>query len=168
MLKLNQVINMTKNQTIVLKINDNVKADVIKYYQDKIRSKTPPYAVFQAQDGDTVVTLYESSKLMFQGPNADLDAKLWGDIKEHKDKVEQNINDYYFTSSIGSDEVGTGDFFGPVIVTAAFVSKDQIKHLESLGINDSKLITDDFIIKVVPKLLNIIPSETIILNNLDY
>lgn len=42
------------------------------------------------------------------------------------------------TSSIGSDEVGTGDFFGPIVVTATFVSKENIDFLTELGVRDSK------------------------------
>ena len=56
-------------------------------------------------------------------------------------------DDLYYTSSIGSDEVGTGDYFGPIVVTACFVLKNDIKELEKLGVNDSKKITDEKNIK---------------------
>ena len=38
-----------------------------EYFEDKKRPKTPPYAVFQADEADTVVTLYNSGKAVFQG-----------------------------------------------------------------------------------------------------
>ena len=38
---------------------------MIEYYSDK-REKIPPYAIFQAEEEDTVITLYESGKAMFQ------------------------------------------------------------------------------------------------------
>jgi ribonuclease HIII len=53
--------------TIVFKVSDNVKEKMIKYYNDKKRDKTPPYAIFQAEEADTIITLYESGKAMFQG-----------------------------------------------------------------------------------------------------
>ena len=71
--------------TITLKISDNTKEKMIEYFQDKKRPKTPPYAVFQADEADTVVTLYESGKVVFQGISADIDAALWK-------QMEQNLN----------------------------------------------------------------------------
>ena len=71
--------------TITLKISENTKEKMIEYFQDKKRVKTPPYAVFQADEADTVVTLYESGKVVFQGISADIDAALWK-------QMEQNLN----------------------------------------------------------------------------
>ena len=51
--------------TIVFKISDNIKPKMIKYYEDLKRDKTPPYAIFQAEEGGTIITLYESGKVMF-------------------------------------------------------------------------------------------------------
>ena len=50
---------------------------MINHYAFMMRDKTPPYAVFQAQDADTIITLYESGKAMFQGISADIDANIW-------------------------------------------------------------------------------------------
>ena len=41
--------------TIVFKVSDNVKEKMIKYYQDLRRDKTPPYAIFQAMEADTII-----------------------------------------------------------------------------------------------------------------
>ena len=71
--------------TITLKISENTKQKMVEYFEDKKREKTPPYAVFQADEADTVVTLYESGKAVFQGISADIDAAMWK-------TVEQNLN----------------------------------------------------------------------------
>ena len=68
---------MKKQKTIVYKISDNTMNEMKEYFEDKKRLKTPPYAVFQADEADTVVTLYESGKVMFQGISADIDAAMW-------------------------------------------------------------------------------------------
>ena len=52
--------------TITLKVSENTKQKMLEYFEDKKRSKTPPYALFQADEADTVVTLYESGKVVFQ------------------------------------------------------------------------------------------------------
>ena len=53
--------------TIVFKISDNLKNMVIKYYEKYIPLKTPPYAVFQVKNYDTVndKLLNESEVLTF-------------------------------------------------------------------------------------------------------
>ena len=61
-------------KTITLKVSDNTREKMKEYFEDKKRIKTPPYAVFQADEADTVVTLYESGKVVFQGISADIDA----------------------------------------------------------------------------------------------
>jgi ribonuclease HIII len=169
--------------TISFKISDNTKEKLIKFFEDKKREKTPQYAVFQADSEDTVVTLYESGKVVFQGVSADVDANMWKEmeihlnpnvkIEESKDKTkdkEKEVKDtrYYNHSAIGSDEVGTGDYFGPIVVTASFVKKEDIPFLEGLGVMDSKRLTDDKILAIVPEIIKKIPYESIILSNKEY
>lgn len=169
--------------TIVFKISDNIKPKVINYYKDLRKEKTPPYAVFQAQEADTVITLYESGKLMFQGISADIDANIWIDMekrlnnrtitingKEKKEKKETKKENILIENkpAIGSDEVGTGDYFGPIVVTAAYVSKENQNMLYDLGVRDSKKLTDENIKKIAPTLIEKIPHSTIIFDNESY
>ena len=66
-----------KNQTIVFKISDNLREQVIDFYKDRFIENNPPYSVFQVRDYDCIITLYESGKLMFQGLGADIEASYW-------------------------------------------------------------------------------------------
>ena len=152
---------------VVIKVDDETKNKMIEYYKDKVREKTPPYAVFQAQEEDTIITLYESGKVMFQGTSAFVDANMWKAIKEN-DEEDEDQNDYMNISSVGSDEVGTGDYFGPIVVTSTYVKKDDIDFLKSLGCTDSKKITDDKIKKIAPEIIKRIKYKSIILKNEEY
>ena len=168
--------------TIVFKASANVQKKMIEYYKDSRREKTPPYAVFQAMEADTIITLYESGKVMFQGISADIDANIWIDMekklnnrtidiaenKKKQEKYKEELNYYYSMSTIGSDEVGTGDYFGPIVVTASFVDKEKINFINDLGVKDSKKLTDDKILKIAPLLMKEIPYVTFTLNNADY
>lgn len=170
--------------TISFKVSDKTKEKLIAFYEDLRRDKTPQYAVFQAQDGDTVVTLYESGKIVFQGRDADLASDIWvatekmnnknveinnSDKKDKKDKKEIIVDPkIYNSTSIGSDEVGTGDYFGPIVVTAALVKKEDIPFLEELGVKDSKKMDDNKILEIVPKILKRITYSSIILTNKEY
>ena len=172
--------------TITLKISENTKQKMIEYFEDKKRPKTPDYAIFQADEADTVVTLYNSGKVIFQGRSADIDANMWKEMERHlnptkkvemtnsedkkkKEKVKEFVDPkIYYANTIGSDEVGTGDYFGPIVVTATYVTKDDIPFLEELGVKDSKKLTDDKILEIVPKIIKKIPYECIILSNKEY
>lgn len=170
--------------TISFKVSENTRQEMVTYFKDKKRPKTPPYAVFQADEEDTVVTLYESGKVVFQGISADIDAAIWKQREKHLNplvKIEEKNSEQkkekkeviidpkiYHSSSIGSDEVGTGDYFGPIVVTAAYVSKENIPFLENLGVKDSKKLSDEKIMEVVPSIIKKIPYESIVLSNQDY
>ena len=152
---------------IVIKVDEETKNKMIEYYKDKIREKTPPYAIFQAQEEDTIITLYNSGKCMFQGTSAFVDANMWKALKEN-DEEDTNKIDYLNTPSVGSDEVGTGDYFGPIVVTASLVKKEDIEFLKKLGCTDSKKITDDKIKKIAPEIIKKIKYKSIILSNEEY
>ena len=173
--------------TITLKVSDNTKKEMIEFFEDFKREKTPPYAHFQADDADTVVTLYESGKAVFQGVSADISARMWAERERHlnptkklemtnseekkkdKDKKEIIVDPkIYYANTIGSDEVGTGDYFGPIVVTGAFVSKENIPFLEELGVKDSKKMDDNKILEIVPQIIKKIPYSSMILTNKEY
>lgn len=157
---------------IVIKVNDEIKEKMIEYYKDKKRDKDIPYVIFQAQEEDTVITLYESGKVMFQGKSADVDAAMWGvaleNTKEKQEERKKADTKYYNCNSVGSDEVGTGDYFGPIVVTATYVRKEDIPFLEQLGVGDSKKIDDAKILKMAPEIAKKVKYRSVILSNPEY
>ena len=169
-------------KTITLKVSENTMNKMNEYFEDKKRIKTPPYAVFQADEADTVVTLYQSGKAVFQGISADIDANLWSQMEKKLNpnkKVDMKVasnekketkknSKVYYANTIGSDEVGTGDYFGPIVVTASYVTKENIPFLESLGVKDSKKLTDEQILKITPQIIKKIPYYTMTLSNKEY
>ena len=172
---------MGKTITKVIRVDNDTKKLMNEFYKDMKRDKTPPYAVFQADTGDTIVTLYESGKAMFQGVSADIESGMWESIRKDKDNIdyfmdtkdtkikkEEQVDIPSDIASVGSDEVGTGDYYGPIVVTASFVSKDNIPFLTELGVRDSKKLSDEQILKIVPKIIKKIPYKTIMLSNKEY
>ena len=169
--------------TITVKTSEKTKEMMKEYYEDLKREKTPPYAVFQAVDGDTVVTLYESGKCVFQGKDADLASDYWVETEkinsgnvtvtnsENKPKKEKNkitTSKYMNVNSVGSDEVGTGDYFGPIVVTASYVKREDVSYLKELGCTDSKKLTDEKILEIAPVIAKKIKYTSLILSNSDY
>lgn len=155
---------------IVIKVDDEVKKKMIEYYKDKTRDKKIPYVIFQAEEEDTVITMYESGKVMFQGKSADVDASMWeitlaNTNNQEKSKAEEK---FYYCNSVGSDEVGTGDYFGPIVVTASYVKIEDIDFIKKLGVLDSKKMDDEKILKIAPQLAKTIKYRSVILNNKEY
>lgn len=171
-----------KNKTItkVIRVDNETKKLMNDFYRDMKRDKTPPYAIFQADTGDTIVTLYESGKAMFQGVSADIEAGMWESIGKDKENIDYFIDREEVKekkeettipmdiSSVGSDEVGTGDYYGPIVVTASYVNKEDIPFLTELGVKDSKKLSDEQILKIVPKIIKRIKYKTIMLSNKEY
>jgi len=172
--------------TIVFKTSENLRKDIIEFYQDRTVDKKPPYSVFQVKDYDCVITLYESGKIMFQGIGADIEASFWieqeriknnrnvsqeiaKDMKKKEDKLN-DLNDtrFKYISTIGSDEVGTGDYFGPIVVTASYVDIKNKFKIEELGIKDSKKLTDEKIRQIAPELIKTVPHVSYILTPKEY
>ena len=56
--------------------------------------------LLQADDNDTVITMYTSGKVMFQGVSADVDAMMWQEMmgvskeekKEKKEEQDQKVS----------------------------------------------------------------------------
>ncbi len=175
---------MEKNKVISFKVSKKTQDMMTEELNWCMRDKTPQYAKWQAKDGDTVITLYDSGKVVFQGKDADLASDFWitteklssgnvsvknSEVKSKKSSIPKYVNPkIYYSDSIGSDEVGTGDYFGPIVVTAAYVPKDSIEFLEELGVKDSKKLTDPQILELVPKFIKNIEYESMILTNKEY
>lgn len=120
------------------------------------KRKTPPYALFQYKTSECNITAYASGKVVFQGKEAAFYSN------ETSTKTNKSYPEY------GSDEVGTGDYFGPVVVCAVQVLEKDLDLLHSLNIQDSKQLNDDKIEKIAPVLIENLIFSSLILNNEKY
>lgn len=119
-------------------------------------NKKNPYLVFQVKTLDNVqVTCYKSKEiytLMFSGDRNKIidEALIFIDNPVVID--EKTINKDFLDNSyqIGTDEVGVGDFFGPLVVAATYVTPENLNLIEKLGIKDSKKLTDTKILEIGP------------------
>lgn len=163
----------------VIKVDMTIISKMKEHYVKQIVDKTPQGAVFSAKTTGCTITAYKSGKVLFQGSGAGVEAAKWG--TEHKSESKKNVQTRIQISSpytppanistlsvIGSDEVGTGDFFGPITVVSAYVKKEQIPLLQELGVKDSKNLTDPQIIKIARDIIQIIPYSLLILHNEKY
>ncbi|MBR0439370.1 MAG: ribonuclease HIII [Bacilli bacterium] len=162
---------MKENVTITV---DATLIEVMRdYYQSSIVNNMGEYIDFQAEHNDVIITAFltkkERKKVTFFGEKALEEARVWDpnvELNEKKEEVKEGW--IFFDDQIGSDEVGVGDFLGPMIVVAAFVSKKDIKRLIELGIHDSKKMKDEKILEVGPTLVKEFKFSKLTLPNEKY
>ncbi len=157
----------------VIQANSALTSKMKDYYKDTLVGKLPPGAVFSAKPAGCTVTAYKSGKVLFQGANGETEAKKWGTaetpkVKTHSKGAALLPENFAGWSIIGSDEVGTGDFFGPITVVSAYVKKEQIPLMKELGVKDSKNLNDSQIISIAKDLIKTIPYSLLVLHNDKY
>jgi ribonuclease HIII len=65
---------------------------------------------------------------------------------------------------IGTDEVGKGDYFGPLVVAAVLVEPGRRAALAKLGVRDSKTIGDGPVRKLAAEVRRVCPHEVVVIN----
>jgi ribonuclease HIII len=151
----------------VVKATESMINEMKRHYASYITEHLPTGALFVAKLANCTITAYRSGKVLFQGKEAAQEAARWTNNTEKK---EEGIHQSHWASvsAIGSDEVGTGDYFGPIVVVAAYVAKENIETIKNMGVKDSKLLTDEAICRLAPSLMKAIPYCSIVLSNQTY
>ncbi|MED4476385.1 ribonuclease HIII [Oceanobacillus caeni] len=162
---------------IVTELSKEIILEMKQYYQNALTS-TPQGAVFRAKTSSAVITSYKSGKVLFQGKSPEVEADKWVNNKTQPSLIKTKTNKkhtyspeptIFSNSHIGSDEAGTGDYFGPITAGAVYVEKEQINLLKDLGIRDSKNLTDPIIKDLSKEIVKLnIPYSLVILHNEKY
>ncbi len=168
-----ELYHMAKNSFRTLTLSRDEEDRLYEAWKE-FESKAPAYARFQLRPENCVITCYESGKTLFQGSDADVYASPFMNNETLNEKTEsvssvtKGNSRKIILPQAGSDEVGTGDYFGPVCVCAAIVTADDIALLEKLGIRDSKQINDETIRKAAPQLMKQLIHSLLIVDNARY
>ncbi|WP_110114854.1 ribonuclease HIII [Bacillus sp. CGMCC 1.16541] len=160
----------------VLIVSNETISKMKTYYHSYLLPKVPQGSVFAAKTEGCSITAYRSGKVLFQGKNASQEVNKWekdgkGSTATSSVKKGKTTNlppNFSSLSVIGSDEVGTGDYFGPITVVAAYVAKEQIPLLKELGVRDSKDLNDVKIVEIAKQLVTFLPYSLLILHNEKY
>lgn len=125
-----------------------------KVFKDDINNNPNEYIDTFIQRDDLTISIYKTDKVVFQGKDAFFFAQDFIEVKKNREA--------------GSDEVGTGDYIGPVIVCAAIVEVEDFEYINKLGITDSKQMTDENILKIGDEVMNRFKHSLLILDNEKY
>lgn len=159
------------NQVILLDTDGLSK--LANHYATYKVDRNAPGVIFAAKLPDAAITAYKSGKVLFQGAGAAREAAIWGASPSKTETAKKTKGDVLperlaELSVIGSDETGTGDFFGPVTVAACYVRADQIELVRELGVKDSKQLNDDWMRKIAPDLQATLIHSVLTLKNEKY
>ena len=145
------------NNTITLKLNLVQEEQLFKTFSE-FQTTPPQYAKWQLKPENCVITCYTSGKTVFQGKDANVYAAAFMQVQ---DEIPNTATTNQYPQA-GSDEVGTGDYFGPVCVCASYVIHDDVDFLIKLGVRDSKQMSDADMLKIGPLLMERIPHSLLI------
>ena len=144
-------------------INLNDKKHFIDSNESYLIKNNNQYIDYCFEINGVKIAFYKSNKVVVQGKNAtNIMSKYFNKYLERQNEIMDiakptkpiNFNKYeYF---VGSDEVGVGDYFGGLVVCAVSLSQQDEIKAQSLGINDSKKLTDEKILQLAPKLMEFI------------
>lgn len=136
------------------KLDENKIAKLKNTFKDCIKDNPNEYVDTFIQKDDLTITIYKTNKVVFQGNDAFFYASSFIDTKK--------------TRQAGSDEVGTGDCFGPVVVCSAIVEESDYDYIEEKHITDSKQLNDSYILSIAPELMTRFKHSLLILDNVTY
>ena len=145
------------NNTITLKLKSIQEEQLFKTFSE-FQTTPPQYAKWQLKPENCVITCYTSGKTVFQGKDANVYAAAF---MQGQDEIPNTATTNQYPQA-GSDEVGTGDYFGPVCVCASYVTQDNVDFLIKLGVRDSKQMSDTDMLKIGPLLMERIPHSLLI------
>lgn len=135
--------------------------------------RSVPHALFSVKGEGVVATLYESGKLVVQGPDPAFFVERFagGTARAAAPRSESKASAAPETpaqTTVGSDETGKGDYFGPLVVCAVRVDVDRAPGLVEAGVTDSKRLTDGRALKLGAWLRKELPHSLQVLMPADY
>lgn len=141
--------------TVVFETKSDIEAvrDAMLGDDRKLTSKVNNDAVWQIQSDAGTITAYKSGKIVMQSND-----ESWAEQKLCflREKFGKSEDGEVFIPHIGVDESGKGDYFGPMVIAAVFVESADIRDkLLSIGVRDSKKVSDSSAIRLREEIMNI-------------
>ncbi len=143
-------------KTYTFTADEKIIKEITSYFNKEDFFTPGDYMLYKISRKNLSIIIYNSHKVVFQGKDADIYYEMFKPI------------DSILLPQAGSDEVGTGDFFGPVCVCASYVDDKTYSKISSLNLTDSKTLSDEYILETAPILIKNVKHSLLILTNEKY
>lgn len=151
--------------TVVLKTSAQQNKAMAQAYSPYQQTSKNPYIQAFFKLPSASLSIYSSGKAVFQGEMAEQEASRWG---YQPDRTEDTRVSGQDLPMIGTDEVGNGSYFGGLAVVASYIRPEDHAFLKSLGVDDSKKLTDQKICQIAPLLKEKITHQALLLSPKKY
>jgi len=123
--------------------------------------RSVPHAAFSARAADVVATLYRSGKLVIQGHDPDAFAARFLEGRAAAAAVAsaaaRPAPQRATEETVGSDESGKGDYFGPLVVASVRLDPQTASQLDAREVRDCKTMSDESVLRVAGALRRTVP-----------
>lgn len=136
---------------------------VFKRYKETNLKNPNLLALYKLKD--LTISIFKNGTLLLQGQQSAIDS-FWK--KKSKTTTKSRIDLSNCDGTIGMDEVGTGDYFGPIVTCSCYVPRQNILKLKALGVDDSKKFSDEKIKQLVKPLRKLTQAMVGICKPADY
>ena len=124
----------------------------------------PPYTIFSGKKKGVNCTVYQSGKIVVQGAEMAPFIEFFLEPLMGCFDFTHPVAIQSQTSRIGIDESGKGDFYGPLCVAEVYVKAEQFKQLHSIGVKDSKALSDKTICQLAAQIKALCTYQIIRIN----
>ena len=128
---------------------------IVDYFNGEYTTDLEKYIAYRINGNGANITIYTSGSVVTQGKNAQQYYLLFN-------------NRQIVLPQAGSDEVGTGDYFGPICVCASYIDDGIYAKIADLHIDDSKKLTDEYMLSIEKTLVDNVPHSLLVLDNALY
>ncbi len=154
------------------KVDKTIEPELKSFFLENGAVITPVQnALWRAKTPKYTATFYNTGKFLIQGADV-------SDIVSQLENILGSVSNTSTASTIadldipachiGSDESGKGDFFGPLVIAAVLVDRDNTKLLTESGIKDCKKIDDKNIARLASVIKNNCTFSVVTINPLKY
>ncbi len=147
-------------KTLTFTLNSSQVDELLKYFQSVgvSSSNANAYVQWSFKGPNWTVLMYTSGKLVVQTSDENLEREI----------SDMLVSDTDFEAHIGSDEVGKGDYFGPLVVCACYIDEKSLNVAKDYGIMDSKKLTDEKMMEIGEVLCQHLKYEVRIISPREY
>ncbi|WP_338982970.1 ribonuclease HIII [Spiroplasma endosymbiont of Othius punctulatus] len=155
-------------------VDKDIRNAILRQYQAFLTdAPNDTIHFFLKLDNNITISIYKNDTILFQGVDSHkIAGQFFGKIELGEDvkkeiRVETKL---YSKDVIGADEVGVGDFFGPLVTCCAYITPQFVEQYPDLykELDDSKKLTDEKIVSLYFQIKDRIKYVLYIMDNVEY